>query len=146
MTISKALKKLYTAMCGGTAKKNTAGDLINEIADNYSGKGGDEAKDPLIVHGTADPITNYTAEITDDISLSEIYDAVTNARFVAFECSLADGNITRIPLAGATFSDNEYELAFRVATTDLFSSTKPAVFKIDFENSKTGTANVITTE
>lgn len=42
MTISKALRKLYTAMCGGTTNKNTAGDLIDAIATDYTGGGGSD--------------------------------------------------------------------------------------------------------
>ena len=40
MTIRKALRKLYHTMCGGTTNKDTAGDLINAIADDYQGGGG----------------------------------------------------------------------------------------------------------
>lgn len=40
MTIRTALRKLYTAMCGGTTNESTAGDLINAIATDYTGGGG----------------------------------------------------------------------------------------------------------
>ena len=46
MTIREALRKLYTAMCGGTTNKNTAGDLINAIATDYTGGGGGSLPTP----------------------------------------------------------------------------------------------------
>lgn len=46
MTIRKALRKLYTAMCGGTTTSETAGDLINDIATDYTGGGGSSLPEP----------------------------------------------------------------------------------------------------
>ena len=59
MTIRKALRKLYTAMCGGTTTSDTAGDLINDIATDYTGGGGSDLPEPgasgnvLTSNGTA---------------------------------------------------------------------------------------------
>ena len=101
---------------------------------------------PLIVHGTIDPLNAKTAEITDDISLGEIYTAVSEGRFVAFDTSLFDGNITRIPLAGATEEEGAYDISFRLGTDDPFNHTKPSVLVADFENSKSGVSKFISAE
>lgn len=190
MTISAALRKLYTAMCGGTTNKKTASEIVNAIADTFVGGGGDlpavTADDngdvltvvsgawakaalptevpaasaaangkvlgvtdgayafadvmPLIVAGTVD-LEHNTCAITSDLTLAQIYAAANAGRSVYFECALATGNVTRIPLSGRTFSNDEYTLAFSAAAK---SSSAAAVVYVEFENSTTGTFAILT--
>ena len=59
MTIRTALRKLYTAMCGGTTNESTAGDLINAIATDYTGGGGGS---DLPAPGTVGNVLTSTGE------------------------------------------------------------------------------------
>jgi len=115
MTISKALKKLYTAMCGGTAKKNTAGDLINEIADNYTGGGGGGGVtvDPELSDSSENPVQNkaINAAIAE---LQAAIEAVNNDYKVTFtidgETLTADKSVADINAAAAA-DKNVYAVA-----------------------------------
>lgn len=108
------------------------GAIYEEFEDVYAKI---QRAKPLIVHGTVD-IVNSTAEITDEISLGEIYDAAEAGRFVAFECSLGEGNATRMELTSRTLVGGEYSFVFNAAAD---MNNKPAVVIVTFENSKTGT-------
>lgn len=126
----------------------SAADALPSIPANSNGKvlGVDDgayalidSKAPLIVHGTADPLSAHTADITDDISLADIYTAAQGGRYVAFECPLDTGNVTRIPLAGYTKNGDNYEIAFSVASN---TTGNPATIGVVFETGQAGTANI----
>lgn len=101
MTISAALRKLYTALCGGTTNKKTAGDLIDAIADDYTGGGGADLPEPdtsgnvLTSNGTAwvsAPLPKETFLVTAEVDTdngtvsnlsaeaSAVWDAISNGK------------------------------------------------------------------
>lgn len=135
--LSNTTVKILKKVSGGG--RITADDELSETSENpVQNKvitAALEAAKPLIVHGTVD-IVNSTAEITDEISLGEIYDAAEAGRFVAFECSLGEGNATRMELTSRTLVGGEYSFVFNAAAD---MNNKPAVVIVTFENSKTGT-------
>lgn len=81
MTIRSALKKLYTSMCGGTTDAQTAGDLINAIADDYTGGGGSDLPTP----GTAGNVLTSTG--------SEWESAAPSGAMI-IEGTMGDGTVT----------------------------------------------------
>lgn len=145
-TIPEAIDKITEVAEAGGGGSITVDDKIQADSTNPVENGAiyEEFEDvyakiqratPLIVHGSVD-VLNATAEITDEISLREIYDAAAAGRFVAFEASLDEGNSTRLGLAGYTEVNGEYTFAFAASA---MQGGKPAVIKVEFENSKSGT-------
>ena len=89
MTIRKALRKLYTAMCGGTTTSETAGDLINDIATDYTGGGGSSLPEP----GTAGNVLMSTGESWESNSL----DQKDTDYVITADISLPDFSLTISP-------------------------------------------------
>ena len=124
MTISTALRKLYTALCGGTTNKKTAGDLINEIADNYSAPSV-VTVDDSITEGGENPVTGgaiYTAlsgkqdALTfDSVPTNESENPVKSGGVYTALAGKADSNI--IPTY--TVAEAGYTLKVNAAGTGL---------------------------
>ena len=118
MTIRTALRKLYTAMCGGTTNESTAGDLINAIATDYTGGGGGSDLPPVTVSNVgealivddsgewgnermdfAPELTYNNGAVTTEVDVSDIIDAV-NAHKNVYALLHKDGKTYRLPLRG----------------------------------------------
>ena len=134
MTIREALRKLYTAMCGGTTNKNTAGDLINAIATDYTGGGGSSLP-PAGADGnvlTADDGEWVSAAPQGDVyavNLTKIADTFT-AYHNGAEIGIAD-IITAInagKLIDLTFVNGSEEMPVKCALTAYLSSDDALAF------------------
>ena len=102
MTISKALKKLYTAMVGGTTTSTTAGAIINDIADGYVDSG--------------DTLPAVTSDDNGDI-LKVVSGAWAKADGVTVDAAITEGGTNPVQ-GGAIFT----ALAGKQATLPSFTS------------------------
>lgn len=137
MTIRTALRKLYTAMCGGTTNKNTAGELINDIAENYMGGGGGSLPTPgavgNVLTSTGDGWESAAPSGDDEFIIhgtlavsGDIPTAITNLDKTSGEIVAAmeaNKNVTMIVQTGGT--DNtvvSLSCVYGVESTAVFSA------------------------
>ena len=100
-TVTKALKKFYKSATGGEAKGNSPTNIINELADNWSGGGGGSGGSGL------DAVITFSV---DSPSQSSTF-TVAQGNFDDVFAKVADGKPVNMAIAQITISGSSYMLS-----------------------------------
>lgn len=108
MSIKTELKRLYTAMCGGTTTKDGTAAIIGDIAANYTGGGGGGGgSDILVATATIANPDQSTMTAVFNKTFGDVHNAVSTGVPVFFIVDFNDGMPVYFPFAPESVVNGE---------------------------------------